>query len=391
MSVAAPPVARRTPFWRNVRVLRIAFQVLFVLLIVGFLLYVFDNLTTNLERLGIRTDFRHLRQQAGFAIPDSEFQSSETVFAALLVGFQNTIKIAAIGIVLATIAGVVVGVARLSPNWLVRRVAAAYVETLRNIPVLLIILFWYLGVLLNLEAFGENSDVLGIFSVSNAGIVVPWFDRTGSVGVFLALLVPVLAAVAAVVAWRTRRFDRTGAPHHRVLWGAAVLVVGAALAYIAAGTPFDVSVPEAERFGTRGGFRLAPEFAAVVIALALYTSSHIAEIVRGSILAVHRGQSEAADALGLTGFQRLRYVVLPQAFRISVPPIGNQYLNLTKNSSLAIAVGYYELTRITQISIGQAAPAPQATFVLMLFYLSLSLVIALVMNLVNRRLEIKAR
>ena len=371
--------------------LRIVFQLLFLAAVAAFLLYLFGNLTSNLERLGIRTDFRHLRQQAGFAIPDSDFNSSETVFAALLVGFKNTLKVAGAGILLATILGVIVGVARLSTNWLVRRAAAVYVEALRNVPVLLIILFWYLGVLLNLPPFGEDSDILGVFSVSNNGIVVPSLTQTGGLAVFLVILTAAAVSAAAVVRWRTRRFDATGEPHHRVLWGGAVLVLGFLVAFVASGAPLGVSVPEAERFGTTGGSRLTPEFGALLIALVLYTSSHIAEIVRGSILAVPRGQGEAADAVALSAFQRLRYVVLPQAFRISVPPVANQYLNLTKNSSLAIAIGYYELTRITQISIGQAAPAPQAIFVLMLFYLAISLFIALVTNVINRRLEIKAR
>jgi general L-amino acid transport system permease protein len=155
--------------------------------------------------------------------------------------------------------------------------------------------------------------------------------------------------------------------------------------------PFGLSLPERGEFATTGGFRLSPEYGALLIALTLYTASHIAEIVRGSILAVQKGQTEAANALGLTGFQRLRYVVLPQAFRISVPPMANQYLNLTKNSSLGIAIGYYELTRIYRISVAQAAPAPQATLVLMLFYLAFSLFIAGVTNIINRRLAIKAR
>ena len=371
--------------------LRIAFQVAFLVAVAAFVFWIFDNLMTNLERLGIRTDFRHLRQQAGFAIPDSGFDSSDTVFAALLEGAKNTIVVSVAGILLATVIGVVVGVGRLSSNWLVRRAAAAYVETLRNIPVLLIIVFWYFGVLLNLDPFSEESEVAGLLSVSNSGIVVPWLDRTNSIGFFAVLALVALAAAVAVAVWRTRQFDRTGQPHRRVLWGGAVLLVGLTLAFLASGSPLGVTLPEAERFGTSGGFRLSPEFGALLIALTLYTSSHIAEIVRGSILAVHRGQAEAGDALALSPFQRLRYVVLPQAFRISVPPMANQYLNLTKNSSLGIAIGYYELTRITGISISQGGPAPQAIFVLMLFYLSFSLFIALVTNVINRRLEIRGR
>lgn len=391
MSVATPTASFAPPFWRNVRVLRWAFQGVFLLVVVLFLLYLWGNLTGNLERLGIRTDFRYLRQPAGFAIPNSDFRSSQNIFQALLVGAQNTAKVAFLGILLATVLGVVVGIARLSTNWLVRRTAALYVESLRNIPVLIIIIFWWAGVLLNLRPFDEGSDVLGILSLSNRGLVLPWLERSGTVTVFLVVLAVTLVAIALVMRWRTRRFDATGKPHHRVLWGAGVLLIGLAIAFLASGRPFALSLPEQERFGTTGGFQLSPEFGALLIALVLYTASHIAEIVRGSILAVQRGQSEAANALGLSGFQRMRYVVLPQAFRISIPPMANQYLNLTKNSSLGIAIGYYEMTRITGISISQGGPAPQAILVLMLFYLAFSLFIALVTNLINRRLEIKGR
>jgi general L-amino acid transport system permease protein len=372
-------------------VLRWALQGVFLLLVLFLLLYLWGNLTSNMERLGFRTDFRYLRQPAGFAIADSDFRSSQNVFQALLVGAKNTAKVAFLGILLATILGVVVGIARLSTNWLVRRTAALYVESLRNIPVLIIIIFWWAGVLLRLNPLDEAGNIFGIVSLSNRGLVLPWVERTGGIGVFLAVIAVTLVAVAVVAVWRTRRFDATGEPHRRVLWGSGVLLLGLVVGYLASGQPYELSLPERERFGTIGGFRLSPEFGALLIALVLYTASHIAEIVRGSILAVSGGQSEAANALGLTGFQRLRYVVLPQAFRVSVPPMANQYLNLTKNSSLGIAIGYYEMTRITGISISQGGPAPQAILVLMLFYLGFSLFIAAVTNLINRRLEIKGR
>jgi len=380
----------KPPFWRNVRVLRWAFQAVFLFVVIVFLLYLWGNLTGNLDRLGIRTDFRFLRQPAGFAIPDSDFRSSQSVGAAFIEGARNTAVVAFVGIVLATILGVLVGIARLSTNWLVRRAAALYVESLRNIPVLVIIIFWWAGILIRLPSLDEN-QAFGLMNVSNRGLVVPSLNRTGDLTLFLVLLLVTALAVALVVRWRTRRFDASGEPHHRVLWGLAVAVVGLTFAYLVSGRPFTSSLPEVGSFGTTGGFRLSPEFAALLIALVLYTASHIAEIVRGSILSVQTGRSEAANALGLSGFQRLRHVVLPQAFRVSVPPLANQYLNLTKNSSLGIAIGYYELTRIARISISQAAPAPQATLVLMLFYLAFSLFIALVTNIVNRQLEIKGR
>jgi general L-amino acid transport system permease protein len=371
-------------------VLRWTFQAIFLLLVALFLFYLYDNLVTNLRELGIRTDFRYLRQPAGFTISNSDFSSSQSLFQALLVGIENTAKVSFLGIVLATILGIVVGVARLSPNWLVRKAAGAYVETLRNIPVLVIILFWWLAVLLRLPPIRTAAD-WEVAVVSNRGLVGPGLDQTGSLGLFLIVAAIGLAAAVAVGIWRTRRFDRTGEPHHRVLWGGGVLVAALVVAFFVSGQPLGLSLPERGELATTGGFRLSPEYTALLIGLTLYTASHIAEIVRGAILSVSRGQTEASDGLGLSGFQRLRFVVLPQAFRISVPPMANQYLNLVKNSSLGVAVAYPEITRITDITIGQGGPAPQAIFVLMLAYLMFSLGISAITNFVNRRLTLKGR
>jgi general L-amino acid transport system permease protein len=390
MTVTAAPLRRRTPLWRNVRVLRIAVQVGFLMGVLFFLFLLWENLTTNLRVQGIRTDFGYLDQPAGFAIADADFRPSQSIWDAIQVGAINTIKVSLLGILLATILGVVVGVARLSTNWLVRRSAAIYVETLRNIPVLVIILFWWLAVLLQLPAIRSAVD-LDVFVISNRGLVGPGLARTGPLGGFLLVALVGLALAIGVAVWRTRVFDRTGQPHHRVLWSvgvfAAVLIAG----FFVFNQPFGVSLPERGELATTGGFRLSPEYAALLIGLTLYTASHIAEIVRGSILAVSRGQTEAADAVGLSGFQRLRFVILPQAFRISVPPIANQYLNLVKNSSLGVAIAFPEVTRITRIAIGQQAPAPQSVLVLMGVYLFFSLVIALAMNFINRRLTLKGR
>ena len=195
----------------------------------------------------------------------------------------------------------------------------------------------------------------------------------------------------AVGFWRTQRSDRTGEPSHRVLWGLGIFAVVGGLGYLLSGRPLALDTPERGSFATGGGLRLSPEYAALLAALVIYTASHIAEVVRGSILAVSRGQGEAAEALGLNGFQKLRFVVLPQAFRIAVPPLGNQFLNLVKNSSLGVAIAFPEVTRIVRITISQRAPAPQSIAILMLVYLVFSLSIALVVNLVNRRLTLKGR
>ena len=391
MTVATPTTTRRPPLWRNVRVLRIVLQAVFLIAVGGLLLYLVDNVIYNLDRLGFPTGFDYLRQPAGFAIPDSDFSSSQSLLDALMVGVQNTIKVALLGIVLSTVLGVAIGVARLSTNWLVRKAAAVYVETFRNIPVLVIILFWYLGVLIRLPPIREAVELLHLLAISNRGIVIPWFDKVGDGFAFGLVALGAALATAAIWVWRTRRFDRTGKPHRRGLWSGGVLLGLLAVGFVVSGRPWTVDTPEVGELSTSGGFRLAPEYAALLIALSLYTASHIAEIVRGSILSVPRGQSEAANALGLSGFHRLRNVVLPQAFRISVPPISNQYLNLVKNSSLGIAISYYEVTKVTQVSIAQSAPAVQAIALLMGIYLVFSLTIAAVTNLVNRRLTLKGR
>jgi general L-amino acid transport system permease protein len=390
MSVTTAPLRQRTPLWRNVRVLRIAFQAAFLLGVLFFLFLLFENLTTNLRVQGIRTDFGYLQQPAGFAIADADFRPSQSIWDAIKVGAMNTIKVSLLGILLATILGIVIGVARLSTNWLVRRSAAIYVETLRNIPVLVIILFWWLAVLLQLPAIRRAVD-LNVIVISNRGLVGPGLEQTAKLTGFLLLVAAGIVCAVIVAMWRTRHFDRTGEPHHRVLWSAGVLVLFVVAGFFAFGQPVGISLPERGELSTTGGFRLSPEYAALLVGLALYTASHIAEIVRGSILAVPRGQTEAANAVGLSGFQRLRFVVLPQAFRVSIPPIANQYLNLVKNSSLGVAIAFPEVTRITRIAIGQQAPAPQSILVLMGVYLFFSLVIALVMNLINRRLTLKGR
>jgi general L-amino acid transport system permease protein len=385
--MSAHTATRRPPPWRDVRVLRIAFQLVFLALVAAFLFFLYMNLIANLRRLGITLNFDFLNRPAGFAIADADFRSSQPVRRAIRVGLGNTIRVASVGIVLATVLGVLVGVARLSSNWIVRRAAALFVESLRNVPVLAIIFFWYFAVLLRLPPIADAHDWLGLVVLSSRGVVVAGPEQTGPLGLFLVVLLLGAAAAFAVALWRTRRFDRTGQPHHRVLWALGVLLLAFVAGYLAAGRPFAITTPERGALATAGGLRLSPEFAALLVALVLYTASHIAEIVRGSILSVSRGQTEAAYALGLSEFQRMRFVILPQAFRISVPPLANQYLNLTKNSALGAAIAMPELTRIVQIAISQGNPAPQLIVIAMGIYLFLSLTIALFTNIVNRRLQ----
>jgi general L-amino acid transport system permease protein len=381
----------RPPLWRDVRVLRVLAQAGVLVGVVLVLSWLFDNLFTNLERQGIDTGFGYLDQPAGVTIPGSEFRSTQSRLDAVWVGLGNTIRVSAAGIAMATVLGVLLGIARLSTNWLVRTGARLYVELVRNVPLLVIIIFTYLVVVLQLPPVEEAMELAGVVVLSNRGGNVAWFLTPD--GVLPALAVPVVALAVALLVrrWRLRRFDATGEPTHPALWATAAFVVAVVAASTVLGGPIDPTAPVRDGRRVDGGIRMSPEFFALLLSLVIYTASHIAEITRGSIQAVPRGQIEAASAVALSGFQRMRFVVLPQAARIAIPPLANQYLNLTKNSSLALFIGYFDLTRVTQQAIANGNPAPQLILILMGCYLFLSLTISFFANIVNRSLALESR
>jgi general L-amino acid transport system permease protein len=389
-TVPASP-ARRPPPWRDARLQRLAAQVLVVAAVVGLLGYLYDNLVTNLKIRGIPTDFDFLDRPATIEIPYSDFRASQPVRDAILVGAKNTLLVAAVGIALTVVLGTVVGVARLSTNVLVRAAAGLYVDALRNLPPLLVIVFVNSALFLQLPVIAEPFELGGLLLLSNRELAAASPVAGDALGAFVAVLAVALAAATLVWVVRTKANEATGAPHHRVAWAGGVVAAMSIAAYLALDGPVTLSRPEAVGRGIEGGVAMSIGYGAVVTGLVLYTSSHVAEIVRGSIQAVDRGQTEAAGALGLSGAQRLRFVVLPQAFRIAVPPIINQLLNLTKNSSLAIAVGYAELSALTLVLISQANPAPQMVLIQMGIYLVISVAISLMANLVNRRLQLVER
>ena len=386
-----PTRAARPPLWRDVRVIRVVLQVVFAIAVVATISYLYSNLINNLTRQGIRTDFGYLDQPAGFQILGSDFRAAQPVRDALFVGLRNTASVAGIGILFTTILGILVGVASLSTNWLVRKAATFYVEALRNLPPLIVIVFMFTAVILRLPRIEDPAEWFGLAIWTNRTIsfAAPSLVE-GSGGFVVAVLLALVAAIA-VWAWRTWVNVRTGQPHHRVAFSVLVLVAIVVVAWLVMDRPVGIDRPEVAGRQLAGGWSMSANYAAVLFALVIYTASYIAEIVRGSIQAVHRGQTEASMALALSSFQRLRFVILPQAFRIAIPAIGNQFLNLTKNSSLAIAVGFAELTQVTLIVIGNGNPAPQSITILMLAYLFLSLVIALFTNIVNRRFQLVAR
>lgn len=388
---ALPPAPARPPLWRDVRVVRIAAQVAALVAAVGFLAYLWDNLTANQRALGIDTSFDFLDQQAGFRIAYTDFSPSDTVLAAILTGLRNTVAVALCGIVLTLVIGTVIGIARLSQNWVVARAAGAYVETLRNVPPLLVIVFVNSAALASLPPIDDATDLGGVLllSVRQVGVLVPRGDGFGAV--YLVVLAAAVAAGLFVARWRMRHEEATGRPGRRWAWGVGVALVIAVGAYVALDAPVVLSRPEVVGRAVEGGAVMSLPFVSVLVGLVLYTSSHVAEIVRGSILSVPRGQSEAGTAIGLTNSQRLRHVVLPQAFRVAVPPIGNQFLNLTKNTSLGVAVAYPEALYVTNTVIGNGDPAIQSMLVVMSLYLVLSLAISLVLNVANYRLRLVER
>ena len=401
----------RPPFYRDVRVIRVVGQILAVLAVVGIGFWLVRNLVSNMNRLGISTSFEFLFGPINTAIPfcdncwvipyQSRFDPRSPVWQMVLVGVKNTFLAAFFGIILASVMGLVVGISRLSENWLVVRLATFYVEFFRNIPPLVIIIFFGAAVFTNgpFPIFSESWEINlpatdnNLLIINNDKWGIPGFTQIDDLLLFYILLG--IGAVVGLLAWRwrTRVFERTGQPHHRVLWFIGIIVGFAIVAFFALGQPFDMSWPVISENRRRidGGFIVNWGFMSVTVALGLYTASHIGEIIRGSILAVPYGQSEAANAVALSASQRYRYVVLPQAMRIALPPTLNQYLNLVKNTSLGTAVGYAEITALTKTSVGNGRPAFQSFIIVMGVYLVFSLTISLVLNFVNRRMELVSR
>ena len=381
-------VSTKTPFWRDVRVLKWVFQLVVLGVVIGVIFWLYSNYQINVQKSKIPTDLRFLDNPANFTFPGQDFDQSSPVRAAFIQGFYNTLRVSIVGILLAIFIGTLVGMARLSKNFLVRTVAGAYVEVLRNLPLLLLLTFMNLAVVL--QTFPRIEDAwkpLDLFVVSNRGIAIPWFEGSG-----VALLGAIAAGLIAwwlVSWWRNRLSDKTGKPSRALLFGFTSFVVVTVGAWITLG--YQWTLPVVEDRGTLGGLRLDPSFFALLVTLVIYTSSHIAEIVRGSILAVPKGQGEAADALALTNAKKMRLVILPQAFRVALPAIGNQSLNLIKNSSLGAAISYFELTQVAQITVGNGSPAVPAFTLTLLVYLAISLVTSLIINIFNRRLALVER
>lgn len=392
----APPatVGTSVPPWRDVRVLRVVAQVV-VLLVVGLLVaFLLRNLTSAMGQRGLSFSFGFLNQTAGFDIPESPvpYQPTDTYGEAFIVGLLNTLFVSVVGIILATVLGVVVGVARLSSNWLVNRAAAGYVEAIRNTPLLVQLFLIYFAVLLQLPPVAQTLTFPGSVYLNQRGLFLPGPQVSSTFGVWLAFLAAgVLLALAA--RWVGRRRSAAGRPSYGIGWiGLLAIVAVPAIGWVAlAEAPLRFDLPILGRFNFTGGLALSSQFTALLAGLVIYTAGFIAEVVRGGIQAVRRGQLEAARSLGLSEGQTLRLVIFPQALRVIVPPLTSQYLNLTKNSSLAVAVGYPDLFKVGQTMTNQTGQPVPVIVLVMGTYLAISLATSLLMNLYNRRVQVMER
>jgi general L-amino acid transport system permease protein len=388
---AAAPV--RPPLWRDVRFLRVVGQIVFVAVLAVILREMYLNATFALQGRGRELSYGYLDNRAGFGIKESLFTYSpnQDFLRAFLVGATNAMFVAALGILLATLLGLFVGIARLSPNWLLRKISQAYVEVVRNVPLLVQMVFWYVAVILAIPQIQDSLSLGGVAFVSNRGVAVPSIRGGGDFGAWWLFVLAGLAGALITWRWRTRVYDETGRPHYRWILSVTVLVGVSAAGYVVLGDAFTVDVPKLGERRYSGGLQMSPEFAGVLVALVVYTAAFIGEIVRGSILAVPKGQKEAAEALGLRPGQRLRLVVLPQSMRIAIPPINNQYLNLWKNTSLAFAIGFPELVNISTTMVNQSGHELETFALVVGTYLGTSLAISLVMNVINRAVAVRGR
>jgi general L-amino acid transport system permease protein len=358
--------------------------------------YLYVNVTTNLARQGLTVGYGFMKNPASFGIGESfvSYDPSNTYARALLVGLVNTLVVSALGIVLTTIVGVLAGVARLSSNWLISKFAAAYVGVIRNTPLLLQLMFWYFGVIIQLPAVRQAIELPGPVFLTQRGVYMIWGEATPAFPAWRIFII--IALISVFVVWfALRTAQKRASVPLSPWWNLAYVVIPVFIIWAGAAlqpeSPLRSTIPELQGLNFRGGLRLTPEFAALLFGLVIYTGAFIAEIVRAGIQAVSRGQVEAARSLGLTTGQTLRLVVFPQALRIMVPPVTSQYLNLAKNSSLAIAIGFPDLFSVAGTVFNQTGAAIEIITVMMLSYLSISLFTSVLMNVYNRRIQLVER
>ena len=385
----------RPPFYRDERVLGLLSQIVVVVIVVGFGLFFYNNMISGLrEKHNVAITFSFLSQAAGFDIGESliEYSREETYLRAFVVGLLNTFQVAFLGIIFATALGIVIGVMRLSTNFLINRIAAIYIDIFRNIPLLVLLIFWADAVFLKLPRVSDAIILPGPIFLSNRGVAVPWGIPTDSWGAYLTVL-GAGVLLGAIVAWLLReRGKRTGRMPLITLWFVVTVAAIGLVGWLVLPQPLTLDQPFLVGFNTQGGKGLSQQFIALLSGLIIYTAAFIAEVVRAGIQSVSKGQREASTALGLSPAQTLRLIIFPQALRVIIPPLTSQYLNLTKNSSLAIAIGYPDLFAVAGSTIlNQTGREIEVFTLIMGTYLSLSLLTSLLMNIYNRRIRLVER
>lgn len=370
------------------------FQIIAVVAVVAFGWFLFHNTQVNLEKRGILSGFGFLHQSAGFGISQHliDYQESDTYGRVFFIGLLNTLLVTVIGIILATILGFILGVARLSPNWLVRKLATVYIETFRNIPPLLQIFFWYFAVMLPMPGPKQSLSLADTFFINNRGVYMPSPTVADGFWPFAIAVLLCLVAIYALRRWARKRQDETGQRFPVLLSAIALLVLVPGLSVLVMGSPFHWEVPHLAGFNFRGGWVVIPELVALMMALSIYTAAFIGETVRAGIQAVSHGQTEAAHSLGLRPGLTLRLVIVPQALRVIIPPLTSQYLNLAKNSSLAAGIGYPDMVSLfAGTTLNQTGQAIEVMGITMSVYLAISISISLLMNAYNKRIALIER
>jgi len=383
-------------FWRDIRFLQVLGQVVFILLLALAAGFLYANVSANLARQGLTVGYGFITNPASFDIGESyiPYELSDSYGRAILVGLVNTLVVSALGIVFTTIVGIIAGIARLSSNWLISRLAGAYVGVIRNTPLIIQLMFWYFGIILQLPSVRAAVALPGSVYLTQRGVYLPWYEAMPTFDSWKMYVWLALASI--VIIWIIFRGmqGRSSLPLP-LWWYLAYLLVPVLILWIGfilqPEPPLMASIPELTGLNFRGGLRWTPEFAALLFGLVVYTGAFIAEIVRAGIQAISRGQVEAARSLGLTTGQTLRLIILPQALRVIIPPLTSQYLNLAKNSSLAIAIGYPDLFSISQTVINQTGAVLEVIVIMMLSYLSMSLFTSLLMNIYNSRVRLVER
>ncbi len=384
----------KTSFWNDPAVRSVFFQVLAIGAVVAFFLYIINNALTNMEARGITTGFAFLNDAAGFGIIQTlvPFDETYSYGRTFIVGFLNTLLVSFLGIILATILGFIIGISRLSKNWLIAKLASVYIEIFRNIPLLLQIFFWYFAVLRALPSPRQSMNFSDSIFFNVRGLYMPEPIAEDGFGVVWITIFVAIAIIIGMVRYEKKRQLDTGKTFPLFLPSLGILIGLPLITFLIVGSPMHLEYPELKGFNFQNGMVIIPELMALLVALTIYTAAFIAEVVRSGIEAVPHGQTEAANALGLTNGQRLRLIIVPQAMRVIIPPLTNQYLNLTKNSSLATAIGYPDLVSVfAGTTLNQTGQAVEIIFMTMAVYLTLSLTTSALMNWYNKRIALIER